>query len=166
MGAGMDDYLSKPFSLEELRAVLGRWLSVDVDQGSAAPTPEPATRDSTVDREVLDFQALDRIRALQRPGAPDILKKVITLYLADAAKLLDMLRDAVGRSDRAAMQRTMHTCKSSSANVGALKLAGLCEEMEREAHTGSSEQAQARLGVIENEYKKLLPVLQAQLDLP
>ena len=166
LAAGMDDYLSKPFSQEQLDAVLRRWLPAGADRKPAARTPVPAPRagGSSADRRLLDFQALDRIRALQRPGAPDILKKVITLYLEDAPKLLDALRDAVARSDCAAMQRAAHTCKSSSANLGALRLAGLCEEMEHDARAGSCEQAQARLGIIEDEYKKLVPALQMQFN--
>ena len=96
LAAGMDDYVSKPFGQEELHVVLRRWLPAGADQESAARAadPGPGTHDSNVDGGLLDFQALDRIRALQRPGAPDILKKVINLYLADAPRLLDTLRDA------------------------------------------------------------------------
>jgi CheY-like chemotaxis protein len=166
LAAGMDDYLSKPFSQEQLDAVMRRWLPASSAQETAAqiPVPPPHSGASGTDRRLLDVQMLDRIRALQRPGAPNILHKVITLYLEDAPKLLAALRDAVALGDCTAMQRTAHTCKSSSANLGALRLAGLCEEMEREARAGNCEQAQVRLGTIEDEYKKVVPALQMQFN--
>ena len=151
-----------------LREVLRRWLPAGADREPAVRTPHPGpgTIVSGGDGGVLDPQALDRIRALQRPGAPNILKKVITLFLAEAPKLFEALRDAVAQSDCAAMQRAAHICKSSSANLGALKFAGLCEEMEHDAHAGSNEQSQTRLGLIEVEYEKMLLAFQAQLSLP
>jgi CheY-like chemotaxis protein len=41
--AGMDDYVSKPISMRELRRVLSRWLG---DAGSSAPDGEPEGADS------------------------------------------------------------------------------------------------------------------------
>jgi HPt (histidine-containing phosphotransfer) domain-containing protein len=70
----------------------------------------------------------------------------------------------VARSDCAAIESAAHAYKSSSANLGALKLAGLCEEMERAARAGNCEQARARLGNIEDEYEKVVPALQMQFD--
>ena len=115
-------------------------------------------------RDRLDFQALDRIRALQRPGTPNILNKIITLYLENTPKLLDAIRDAEVRCDWAAMSRAAHTCKSSSANLGALRMATLCEEMEHYARDGKYEEAQARFGLIQEEYTKLILALQMQFN--
>ena len=74
------------------------------------------------------------------------------------------MRKAIAAGDSVALQRAAHTLKSSSANLGALKLAGLCEEMERAARAGNCEQARARLGNIEDEYEKVVPALQMQFD--
>ncbi|CAH1208613.1 putative Histidine kinase [Candidatus Nitrotoga sp. BS] len=166
LAVGMDDYLSKPFTHEQLAAVLRCWLPVGGGQPSPAQTPDlPSVAIAPIaDRRLLDFQALDRIRALQRPGTPNILNKIITLYLENTPKLLDAIRDAEVRCDWAAMSRAAHTCKSSSANLGALRMATLCEEMEHYARDGKYEEAQARFGLIQEEYTKLILALQMQFN--
>jgi|GEM_PF-4886847 len=166
LAAGMDDYLTKPFTQEQLDAVLRRWLAVSRD----LPSPARTTNLSSVadapsaDRGLLDFNALDRIRALQRSGAPNILNKVITLYLENTPKLLDTMRDAVARCDCAAMRRAAHTCKSNSANLGAFRMSSLCEEIEQYARDGKYEEARARFGLIQDEYTKLALVLPIQFN--
>ncbi len=167
LAAGMDDYLSKPFSQQELHAALQRWLPAQPAAAMArrAPEPEPASRDAGAEIAVLDTKALDQIRALQRPGAPDILKKVIGSFLTEAPKLFDALRDAVARNDWAAIQSAAHICKSTSANLGALKLAGLCGELERQARAERNEPMQARHEVIEVEHAKVLAALRTLLGL-
>ncbi|CAH1386807.1 response regulator [Candidatus Nitrotoga sp. M5] len=164
LAAGMDDYLAKPFTQEQLNAVLQRWLIVSKDQPSPTRTTALSSLPDTpsTDRRLLDFKALDRIRALQRSGAPNILNKVITLYLENTPKLLDAMRDAVARCDCAAMRRAAHTCKSNSANLGAFRMTSLCEEIEQYSRDGNYEEARAKFVLIQDEYTKLALVLPMQ----
>ena len=84
--AGMDDYLSKPFSQEQLRSVLKRWITQPSPDGAAemrgvlGRDGPPEDLDGLLD-QALDQAALNNIRKLQRPGKPDILQKVISIYL-------------------------------------------------------------------------------------
>jgi len=50
------------------------------------------------------------------------MDKIITIYLQTTPKLLQDLREAVAASDAQAMRKAAHSLKSSSANVGAMKL--------------------------------------------
>jgi DNA-binding response OmpR family regulator len=161
LAVGMDDYLAKPFGKQQLEAVLRRWMPAGVTGKGAAAS---RAANSSADHDPLDVQVLARIRALQRPGAADIVRKVISLYLEDAPKRLNALRDAIAKGDCSAVERAAHAFKSSSANLGALTLAGMCEVMERDARAGHCEQAQARLAIIEDEYKKVVPALQMHFD--
>jgi CheY-like chemotaxis protein len=103
LAAGMDDYLAKPFSQDQLGKVLGRWLK---------PAPAPAKRSTSAEtgrqgvqassgdgaeKGSIDREALDTIRALQRQGKPDLLARVINIYLEDSLKLLEALRQACPR---------------------------------------------------------------------
>jgi HPt (histidine-containing phosphotransfer) domain-containing protein len=79
---------------------------------------------------------IDELRALQRPGKPDLLKKVITQYLADGVTLVATIRGGLTAGDAAAVQGACHRFKSSSAFVGATWLAQLCEELDRDCRDG------------------------------
>ena len=139
LDTGMDDYLAKPFSLNGLGEVLSRWL----------PPSGPADK-SSADSQILSYEApiessspfssrkvrieagcLDEILAMQRPGKPDLLKKVIGQYLEDGARLVETVSSGYSAGDTGVVKSASHRLKSSSALLGALWLAEQCEELER-----------------------------------
>ena len=81
----MDDYLSKPFRQTQLITVVRRW----VPQSRSSPSNKPdsigqaasvvaAASEST---DCLDEPTLHGIRALRRPGRPDIYVDLLSRYL-------------------------------------------------------------------------------------
>jgi HPt (histidine-containing phosphotransfer) domain-containing protein len=78
---------------------------------------------------------------MQRPGQPDLVAKVVQLYLDRAPDLVDEIGQAVERGDAAAIQSAAHSLKSSSANVGAgavSESARLLEQLAREMSLGDA----------------------------
>jgi HPt (histidine-containing phosphotransfer) domain-containing protein len=73
---------------------------------------------------------LESIRALQRPGRPDVLSAVIRKYLDNSRESMEALRDAIRAGDAAAVQAIAHRLKSSSAQLGASAVAARCKELE------------------------------------
>jgi len=145
--AGMDDYLSKPFTIEQLKAVLHRWLPPsslpsqpdapsdlppDVSQSIAPPTPSQAAQG---DESPVDPKSWNTILSLQRPNQPDILAKVIGLYLKDSQELVDKILAAAEKPDFASLRDASHSLKSRSATLGAWRVAELCKELETGART-------------------------------
>ncbi|MBL9079787.1 MAG: response regulator [Planctomycetes bacterium] len=116
--AGMDDYLSKPFTEVALLAVLARWAPAS--PGAAAP---PA----------LDREALARLERMQQLGRAGFVDRLLERWLADTARLVEAVRRGIEAGDRSAVGVAAHTLKSSSANVGATALAEACRELERGA---------------------------------
>ena len=158
LAAGMDDYLSKPFTLESLHATLARWLS----PRPAAASPS-AERSGAMHLVSVDRKALDTLRSLHRGGTPDLLHKVLYIYLNNAPHLLNTMRDAVAHSDALALQRAAHSLKSSSANVGALQLAAFSKEMEALGKAQRMAQAVPLLTTMEAEYAVVEEALQREL---
>ena len=72
LDAGMDDYLSKPFTLEQLKTMLSRWLPRDLSQETRpekSPAPEKISPlPSTSTTPLVDPQALENIRARSGRG--------------------------------------------------------------------------------------------------
>ncbi len=167
LAAGMDDYLSKPFTRDQLVALLERWLSgakrgSEMEQETKeAAMPFDRRAEPSETSAILDSKALDNIQSLQRPGRPSVLAKVVGLYLKDAPKRLQALREARATNDTEALRRTAHTLKSSSANVGAEGLATLCNDLENLARNNTLDGSDHLIGEIENIYPAIEEALQA-----
>ncbi len=131
LAAGMDDYVSKPFTRDDLCLVLERWLGRKIGRNCAAPS-EPA-------RAHVESGALGHLRVLEAEGAPGLVDRVVDAYLESSGKLLGTLRSALEAHDVKALARAAHTLKSSSAQVGALLLSGLCKDLEALARAGRLE---------------------------
>ncbi len=145
LAAGMDDYLTKPYTQMQLQAVVHKWLSRNpaptsapgtaqkpADQAngdSARPASESATN-GTAAAPSMDPKALDGIRALQRPNRPDVLASVLRKYLDNSRDSVEALQEAIRSNDPTRLQTVAHRLKSSSAQLGALAVAARCKELE------------------------------------
>jgi two-component system, sensor histidine kinase and response regulator len=145
---GMDDFLKKPFAFEEMQEVLGRWLSLT----EPAPTSQNTVQPLSADASPIEIKYLDNIIALQREGAPNILAKVIDHYLSESPGIIQRLDDAVAAGDGETIRSIAHRFKSGSANLGALRLAEICREMESAAVGNPMSENRNILARIEHEY--------------
>ncbi len=169
IAAGMDDYLSKPFSQLQLAEVLRRRCedrpSAEVDQPIAAegqPGDAGQQKDEDRDEPAINQAALDNIRQLQRPGNPDLLQKIVTIYMNDSPGLLNALREAIDQDDAALVRMHAHRFKSGSANLGALRLAELCRQLEEMGRNNELQGALTLLSRVENEFKAASVALQQE----
>jgi signal transduction histidine kinase/CheY-like chemotaxis protein len=129
IAAGMDDYVTKPVRVTTLADVLGRWLdrvpNRTLDEEKRLPS------------ETLDQGILRGLKKLQTPRRPDFLRQVVQIYLREADQQLLALRSALESSDADRLKAVAHAFKGSSRNVGALRLAVLCQRLEREVPSAS-----------------------------
>ncbi len=171
LNAGMDDYLSKPFSQQALAEVLSRWhvrreQLQPTDNHVEAPSPDDGeNRPSTASPAThIDRTAWASITALQRPGKPNLLHKTISLYLTSAQAQVDGLRQALQEKNHQAMIVPAHTLKSSSALLGATRLAELAGQIESACRDGRGTQAAALIPSLEHEYQQVCSIFHQELS--
>ncbi len=144
LAAGFDDYLSKPFSKEQLHELLARWLP---------PTPQ----------NPIDNAILDDIRALQLEGEPDVLHEIITLFCDDAPQQLELMEKLLERNDGQTLALAAHRLKSSCAMIGAQRLNELCIRLEALGCANLILEARALLKEIAAEYQRVEQALRQVL---
>jgi CheY-like chemotaxis protein len=121
--AGMDDYLPKPVTREELGAVLERWIP----EGEALP----------------------------ELGGQEMLSELSEMFLDDASSALRDLKEAIESEDLPLVERTAHTLKGSSGNMGAKRMARICAELQDAGVSrGELSRAPELLGRLEAEVEK------------
>jgi HPt (histidine-containing phosphotransfer) domain-containing protein len=90
--------------------------------------------------EVLDQGVLDELRE-SVGGDEEFVKELVNAYLAETPAYIDALVAAAAAGDAGAVVRPAHTVKSSSAALGALRLAATCKQVEFAAREGRVDQA-------------------------
>jgi signal transduction histidine kinase/CheY-like chemotaxis protein/HPt (histidine-containing phosphotransfer) domain-containing protein len=130
LDAGMNDYLSKPFSLSEVLGMLKKWLpeaqqTVEKTIDSSIMIAQKEVTLALVDRGIIE-----QLRAIQQKDSPSILKKMIDHYLREFPKLLQNLEKSLSAKDTKNTILISHSLKSSSLAIGANSMAQCFKEME------------------------------------
>lgn len=98
-----------------------------------APVPasaEAPIRHAQDMRPVLDAASLGRLTELDPTGENRLLERVLQAFQVSVARLCPQLAAARQCGDRAPIRLVVHTLKSSSASIGALRLSQQCAQIE------------------------------------
>ncbi len=154
LDAGMDDFVPKPVRLDDLRAALER-------VGEARQYSKKATDEMV---PMLSRSIIENLRALGRPGEPDVYGALAGMFLEEARDRIAALEHAVANFDAASLESLSHGLRSSCATIGVERMARVCIELETAGRTSSFESARVALAKLFDEFEAVSPILAAELD--
>ena len=148
--AGMDDFLGKPFTLDQLKDVIGAHTELETK-----PSDSPAVAGG----------ALEELRALEREGTgtPGVVEKIVRSYLDTGAEQVREMLDAQARGEMREIYMTAHKLKSSSGTLGADDLAALCTRIESAASLEEPDTVEQLIRSLEPEWRRVAAELEGQL---
>jgi two-component system, sensor histidine kinase and response regulator len=166
LNAGMDDYLSKPVQLEDLRLMLEKYMAQNqpaseeaqseqesADTSSALPSAE--TTDQT-DEAPVNVHILEGFVG----DDPEVIKDMLQDYRLSATQTAAELRTALQSNQLTTVGLIAHKLKSSSRSVGALKLGDICAEIEQAGKNNDRES----LDSLFIQFDKTLKAVETYLD--
>jgi len=152
--AGADAVLPIPVRSADLLAVLNQSVKCETGGHTQDISGAPNERD-----------ALDLCTALERvEGDRALLEELLRLFVDECHGTLRQIRDSWSSRDVRALGRLAHTLKGSSANVGANGVSEAAFALERQALSGSMENAVQHIASLEREIERLLPELEHFLN--
>ncbi|MEW5756722.1 MAG: ATP-binding protein [Pseudomonadota bacterium] len=166
LACGMTDYVSKPFTQHELFSAMGKWLRMPPAPqkpiaAEAVPTPDSAP---AAQSGLLDPVALQRIRSLDESGGAALLRKIIGIFLDSSPQLVQAIKTAAETLDANALRAAAHSLKSNAANLGALRLAEICKELEHLGRNNTPAAAAPLASGLEQEYSAVCAALKNTLQ--
>jgi HPt (histidine-containing phosphotransfer) domain-containing protein len=87
------------------------------------------------DAPILDDAVLAELRD-STGGDDDFVRELVEAYVSEATGYLEAMSAAAGVADSAAIVRPAHTLKSSSATLGAMRLAAISRGIEEAGRLG------------------------------
>jgi signal transduction histidine kinase/CheY-like chemotaxis protein/HPt (histidine-containing phosphotransfer) domain-containing protein len=157
LAAGMNDYLTKPISLEALAAMVESWAGGGRAGALPAAGPASETVAAAGDSEcVLDPVPLDQLRELDAGLAGEIRR----LFLSETPLRLVELSRAVEGGAVADIQRLAHSLKGSCLMIGAQQLGLRAQVLERQAAAGVLLHAGAQMGRLWEAWSALRPLVE------
>jgi two-component system sensor histidine kinase/response regulator len=149
MAAGMDGYLSKPISPQELDDVLDRYLASDSPATLAAGALEE--QESPIRVKDL-FERIDGDRAL--------LSELLVLLREDSLEQIQTAHDAISKGDAATLRRVGHALRGALANLAAPTAASIAGELESMGIAGEIAPARITLAKLEKELARVIASLE------
>ncbi|MEC4674171.1 MAG: response regulator, partial [Nitrospirota bacterium] len=176
--AGMDDFLAKPVKLEELEAVLQRWIGMGEQENSpqspldtegyelmkhsskdeASDTPVPPDQEPALDQAVLND-----LRELGGEDDPTFFPAVIQQFLTDAPGHLAGIGEALQSGNADALMKSAHAFKGGCKNMGAGPLGNICFEFEEKGRAGETQGLNERYEQLQGEFNRVKNALEAEL---
>ncbi|WP_148570758.1 PAS domain S-box protein [Nocardioides caldifontis] len=160
--AGMDDYLAKPVRLEDLADTLERWTATATEGDPEPETVDPAPEE--LQGEVLDAEAVATLRTISAGMAPGFLEGLVRTYLRDTEVKLGELASAFRSRDAETTAACAHFLKSSSASMGAVRLAATLTVVEQQARAGDLDEVGPLVRSLMTEFRGVREALDAEMS--
>jgi two-component system sensor histidine kinase/response regulator len=150
LGAGMDDYVSKPIEPQELLDAIKKWVRADADEQEG--TEAGVRQQSRVCDPIVNIEAVLQNRF---DGDIDFFAEMLREFLAYAPKQLENLERSLDASDGRVVESEAHSLKGAAGNLGARRIAELALEMELAGRTGELSTAPVALENLRSELKRV-----------
>ncbi|MEM0909357.1 MAG: ATP-binding protein [Pseudomonadota bacterium] len=162
--AGMDDLLTKPYTINQLLNTLQRHLSdfvveKEVQQAvksvtSAITNDELATTNQqTDDLKYIKFTAVEPILSLTQDNGESLYQKVSQLFFDEMAQCYPEFSGRLANASFDYIAEKAHALKSMSGNVGANVLYNELHQLEKAAKSEAAAQCEQLLSRIENTFE-------------
>lgn len=110
----------------------------------------------------INLKVIADLRSLQSPSSPGFLAELIDLFLKEADAHMEKLRASAAARDAQVFERSAHTLKGSSGNLGAQAMSRMCAELQVAGRAADWSRAGAVLPGLEEEFRAVRIELEAE----
>ncbi|GAB4303469.1 MAG: hypothetical protein Fur0025_44780 [Oscillatoriaceae cyanobacterium] len=149
LDAGMDDYLSKPVSMEDLARVLEKFLGVKIAPGNHQPTT--AVSPAADSQPPVDLSRLQDITG----GDAEVEGELLQCFVEEVGIYLLELKAAIAANDSVTIRQKAHSIKGAAANLGVRLIPELALRIELQALANQLDDAEAPLAELQKAWQRL-----------
>lgn len=140
--SGMDDYLTKPFSISELQKTIFQYISKRPNRPEILPINTEVkeladqSKPSELVSDTLNTRAIDNILSIESQTGKPLLPSILDGFIRQMGEKLSEIAANAEANDSEKLYRTAHAIKSMSANIGAERVRVISATIEKNARNG------------------------------
>ncbi len=138
--AGMNDYISKPFMIEEIISKIKKWSGKKETKAEIVEEVKPV--DS---KPVLSLDVLQRLREISPENADEFLREVVNMFLQQAPVMVNEIFRYCRENRYLDMSHSAHKLKGSALNIGASALGDVCRIIEINGRDNKSDDCESMI---------------------
>ncbi len=155
LAAGMDDFVGKPVDPRRLRAALSRWIELAADDEVPHDPVVAGSSGSTGEEVLIDEKVLEGLSQLPSKEGEPFLLQAFRLFRERCALDLASLEEAREKGDSPSFRLAAHSMKGSCRDLGVLRLAALCQELESLGAAGELSGADTLIEEVRGELRRV-----------
>jgi len=151
--AGVDDFLSKPVFIEDIAASLQRVIyrsARGVSTGEVGISNGHRKRPSI---DVIDKAMVEELRKIKNKDDGDLFTELADQFLNRMPGWIRQLEAAAGERDVEAVRRQAHRLLGLCRQIGAERMAALCDRLERISDAEADEVMVSKVALLQREFE-------------
>lgn len=157
LNRGMDDYLSKPTNLDALSAVFRKWLPATMalreEKSSGTSKLKRQDTPAAATPAPIDVEALVNLAAREDES---FARDMLAIHKDSEQETADKLVELIGAGNSVDLHNAAHAAKGAARTVCAIRLAELCEDLERASRLQDWNEAKLLGSQIDEETRRVM----------
>lgn len=126
MDSGMNDYVPKPVTLEDMERMIRKWTGSKRQESTQAAREKLNGKDNLL----LDQEAIRRLVDIGKQTDPGFLQQVLDMFMTQAPVSIREIINCADNGNYEKMWKAAHKLKGTSLNIGAKKMGDICRQIE------------------------------------
>lgn len=131
LAAGMDDYLSKPYTLDQLSSKIDKWFRPDESVEEAINSHVNGDEMLDYSEPLINMETIHELVDLDPNHTTAFLKELLDTFESTSGTRLPNLEKALKEGDQETAINITHSMKSSAGFIGADNLSAIIRDMEQ-----------------------------------
>ncbi|MGM0611697.1 MAG: ATP-binding protein [Thermodesulfobacteriota bacterium] len=158
---GADDFVSKPYTLEKLHSVFGRFiadngLEIENKKESKRETGEASPEESGFDNERVIYRTVRDYLGSEFSMQENEVREIFESTVKSFQSSIEVIEKSRKESDFKDIRKVAHYLKGMFANIALPELSALCKAMQEAAENGDQQQLDQVLSSLKAKGRELL----------
>ncbi|CAN5496724.1 hypothetical protein BH11CYA1_BH11CYA1_13220 [soil metagenome] len=158
IAAGMDDYISKPVELNDLKTILDKWIP------SETRMEVSSSNKVLQDKDLLTAAPINIPWLLERFSLKAI-RLLVDMFVTSTPDTLEKISTAIAQDDSVSLLALAHYLKGASSNIDAKMCTELCRQLEETARNSDLSAARIIAPKLKEAYEEVKPYMEKHLTI-